>query len=588
MAQVLLRPIPRPAPGLPAGGPRIEEEWREVASAFDRGGAGVGRLDEKGRFRFVSPGFAEIFGWPVEQILGSDWLSLVVPEDRGALLATRRSMILKGKAQVALRALRQDGTAFDADLLLVRARETEPRFSGHFLFLREATRRREKTAVRKRPARDRLTNLPDREGFLDRVRAELDRETPFAVLLVNLDRFRTVHLGLGHAAGDALLRAVARRLETCGRLGDPLAHLGGDEFALLLEGVSSFEPAAAFAERIQRELRPPVLLDGQRIYPTACIGIALGPGSAARPDDLLREAASALRRAKALGSGQIGRFDEGLRASVAAQARLETDLGKALERHEFRLEYQPVVSLATGAIVGCEALLRWSHPERGPVSPSDFIPIAEETGAIEEIGAWTLREACGQARAWERDGLPRLSVAVNLSPVQIRRGGLAALVASTLAESGLPADQLRLELTEGAATDDSEETVGALRDLERMGVAVAIDDFGTGYSSLARLRRLPIAGLKIDRSFVRGSADDPQDAAIVRALLRLARQLALEVVAEGVETEEQLRFLTARRCDAIQGFLFSPPVAPEAFARLLREGRRLPARPARARRSPAA
>jgi diguanylate cyclase (GGDEF)-like protein len=578
------------APAPPGARPSAEAEWSAIAAAFDRGGGGACRIDPEGRLGFVTPGFSARLGFAPDDLLGSDWLRLVVPGHREALLAARREMILRGRAEVLLRALRKDGDAFDAEFLLVRAHEVEDRFSGHFLFLHSLPRRGRRDSASNAPAADgeRLTSLPDRAAFLERVRAGLDHGIPFAVLLLNLDRFRTVHLGLGHAAGDALLRAVARRLEACCRLGDPLAHLGGDEFAALLEGVSEFERAAAFADRIHREIRPAVLLEGHRLFPTACIGIALGPGPASRPDDLLREAASALRRAKARGAGQTASFDEGLRERVASLARLETDLGKALERGEFRLEYQPVVSLATGSILGCEALLRWLHPDRGLVPPSDFIPLAEETGAIDGIGAWALREACGQARAWDADGLPPLSVAVNVSPVQVRRGGLASLVARALAETGLPAERLRLELTESAATDDSGETVGALRDLERMGIAVAIDDFGTGYSSLARLRRLPLAGLKIDRSFVRGSASDPQDAAIVRALLRLARHLALEVVAEGVETEEQLRFLAARRCDAIQGYYFSPPLPPEAFARLLREGKRLPSHASRPRRSPAA
>ena len=429
---------------------------------------------------------------------------------------------------------------------------------------------------------DTLTGLPNRVLFLARLQHTIERvrrhpHERFAVLCLDLDHFKTFNDSLGHTLGDQLLTVIAQRLETCVLLGDTVARLGGDEFAiLLLEDVLDVAAAVAVAERIQLALAAPLQLEEQELVLSASIGIAFSADGEQSPEDVLRDADIAMYRAKSGGRARQELFDQAMHARIMARVRLEADLRRAVERQEFVLQYQPLIDLADGAIVGVEALVRWQHPTRGFVSPADFIPLAEETGLIVPLGEWTLRTACRQARAWRVDGLPPLTVSVNLSARQFRLPGLTAMIAQILQQTGLEPESLELELTESSAMEDAAATTATLQELRALGVQLALDDFGTGYSSLSYLKRFPLTTLKIDHSFIRDITSDPNDAAITKATIVMAHALGLTVLAEGVESVDQLAFLRAHGCDRAQGFFFSRPLSADAMAVELGQRARYP------------
>jgi diguanylate cyclase (GGDEF)-like protein/PAS domain S-box-containing protein len=419
---------------------------------------------------------------------------------------------------------------------------------------------------------DALTGLPNRVLLYDRVGqaiAQSQRSGRCAALLfVDLDRFKDVNDTLGHRTGDALLKVVASRLLECTRGTDTVARLGGDEFVVVLTELARPEDAAPVAQKILAALSEPYELDGHRLHVTPSIGICTYPEDGQSVEALMQNADAAMYHAKEAGRNNYQFFKPEM--NVAAQRRLllETDLRHALEREEFFLVYQPQLDLASGAILGCEALVRWTHPERGAVPPSLFIPVAEETGLIAAVGEWVLRRACTQLRAW-RDRGHRLGVSVNCSAQQFRREGLVEAVARALRDSGLPGESLELEITESAIMQQTPALLERFGQLRALGVQFAIDDFGTGYSSLGYLRRFPLRRLKIDQSFVRDIASDPNDAAVVSAVIALAHSLKLEVVAEGVESAEQLAFLRSLGCDQAQGYYFSEPLPAAQFLELL-------------------
>jgi diguanylate cyclase (GGDEF)-like protein/PAS domain S-box-containing protein len=425
---------------------------------------------------------------------------------------------------------------------------------------------------------DALTGLPNRTLFLDRLRLALARHRrrprgALAVCCLNLDRFKVVNDGLGHGMGDEVLVSLARRLEACLRPGDTVARLGGDEFAILLEEVADVGQALRVAERIHLELRAPFRVHGHELFATATLGIALAAPYHEQAEELLRDAATALHRGKRRGRARSEIFDESMHSLAAARLQTETDLWRALQRHELRLYYQPMVALDTEKVTGFEALVRWQHPRRGLLLPEEFIPLAEEMGVSAPLGAWVIKEACRAAGEWQRS-FPRelpLSVSVNLSARQFAQSDVLALAAEALAESGLAAASLRLELTESVVMEEPEAAAAKLARLKDLGIALDIDDFGTGYSSLSHLRRFPIDALKIDRSFVSRMDRDVDDHEIVRTIVTLAANLGVAAVAEGVETLEQKVRLQGLRCRYGQGFLFSRPVEGTAVAGLLRK-----------------
>ena len=417
---------------------------------------------------------------------------------------------------------------------------------------------------------DGLTGLPNRALFLDRLAVangrSRRREDLFAVLLLDLDRFKRVVDSLGHGAGDLLLKAVEQRLADHLRPGDTLARPGGDEFLVLLEGVSDYAEAARTAGELQEALARPFAIERHEVFTTASIGIAFSSTAIITPEEMLRDAETAMYRAKAQGPAGYAVFDAGMHTRAMALLRMETDLRRALERNEFDLCYQPIVSLTTGRITGFEALARWRHPDRGLVPPGEFIPVAEETGLILPLGRWVLQTACARMRDWIRqwgDGT-ELTLNVNLSGIQFAQPDLVEEIGRILKETGLEGRYLGLEITESVVMKDFETAQAMLASLRARDVRLHIDDFGTGYSSLSYLARFPIDTLKIDRSFVNRIDIEGENEEIVRAILSLAFSLGLEVVAEGVERLEQLERLRRLDCTYAQGFLFARPLESEA------------------------
>jgi diguanylate cyclase (GGDEF)-like protein/PAS domain S-box-containing protein len=434
-------------------------------------------------------------------------------------------------------------------------------------------------AIRERAVHDPLTGLPNRVLFVDRLDhalAGLERRRSLAaILFLDLDHFKLVNDSLGHQVGDELLAAAAPRIKQALRSSDTVARFGGDEFGILLEDIASERDAIETAERIAAIFARPFVLSGSEHFVTTSIGIALASGGE-RADELIRDADAAMYRAKERGRARYEVFDEGMRGRAIERLRVENDLRRALERGELRLEYQPVVSLHNFSIVGVEALLRWRHPERGEIPPSEFIPIAEENGLIEPIGRWVLEHACRQAAQWYQarpDAAP-LTMSVNLSAVQVTRRSLPDVVGSVLRSTGLDPTCLSLEITETVMVRDAEGLGEVLGALKALGVRLVLDDFGTGYSSLSYLTRLPLDVLKVDRSFVDGLGSEPRDTAVTETIIAMSRALSLDVVAEGVETTDHVRELSRLGCGLAQGFHFSRAVPAAEITRALEHGPR--------------
>lgn len=431
---------------------------------------------------------------------------------------------------------------------------------------------------------DPLTGLPNRFFFmevLDRLLGKAGRRPepearpprPFAVLFVDLDGFRTLNKSLGHLVGDEMLVATVGRLRRCLDHGDTIARVGGDEFAILRQEIRDATDATRLADAIQRELMSPFLIDGQELFTTASIGIAVSASGYRRPEEMLRDAHTAMYRAKSLGRARHEVFDKAMHALAVERLQMETDLRRAIDRHEFRVHYQPIVSFESGRLVAFEALARWFHPHRGLIHPSEFIPIAEETGLIEPLGHWVLREACQQTKDWQtrfaRDFESPLAISVNLSNRQFAQPDLIRQIRDIQRETGLNQRSLRLEITESVMMHDIPAVTMMLGNLKDLGIPLYIDDFGTGYSSLAALPTFPIDTLKIDRSFVHRMEDDRVNKEIVRTILGLAMTLGMDVVAEGVETADQCRRLRSLECSQGQGYYFSRPLDGPAAERLL-------------------
>jgi len=473
--------------------------------------------------------------------------------------------------------IRRDGFEIPIEDSVAPIHDREGKATGAVIVFRDVSTARAMAAEMTYSAEhDFLTGLPNRMLLNDRVSQAIvlapRHSNKVAVLFLDLDGFKHINDSLGHPIGDKLLQSIAKRLVDCVRTSDTVSRQGGDEFVLLLSEVHRSEDAAISALRILQAVAEAHSIDQHDLHVTASIGVSVYPDDGQDAETLIKNADTAMYQAKENGRQSYQFFKPAMNVRAVERQSIEENLRRALERQEFALHYQPKINLRTGEISGAEALLRWMHPVRGPVSPAQFIPVAEDCGLILPIGQWVLREACKQARAWADAGLPLPTMAVNISSMEFREDNFIESVFTTLSETGLDPKSLELELTESVLMKRAESAASVLKTLRSRGVQIAVDDFGTGYSSLSYLRKFPINALKIDQSFVRQITSTPDDTTIVTAVISMGRSLKLRVVAEGVETQEELTFLRARLCDEAQGYYFSRPVRPEQFAKLLKSG----------------
>jgi len=527
---------------------------------------------------YVNPAFERITQYSMADMLGRNCRFLQGKDrDQPEIEALREAVIAEREVQVILRNYRKDGSLFWNDLRIAPVRNEAGKVTHFVGILNDISENKHYQQELEHQANyDKLTGLPNRNLLSDRLdRAILNavrHRTRFAVAFIDLDGFKDINDSLGHGAGDRLLKAVAQRLVSALRATDTVARLGGDEFVLILGDQSEGKQLASELQRVLEIIAQPLTIDNSEIYVTASIGASVYPSDGQTGSALLKNADTAMYRAKDHGKNTVQCYSAEMNDEVSERLSLQVNLRRALEREEFLLHYQPQVDLRTGRMVGAEALIRWRHPELGMVSPGKFIPIAEACGLIEPIGEWVIKTACAQNKAWQDAGLPRLHVSVNLSTRQFRGKGLIEWVSRVLLETGLEAKYLELELTESVIMHNAEHVIATVRDLKNLGLQLSIDDFGTGYSSLSYLKRFPVDRLKIDQSFIRDLGTDPDDAAIARTVIALAKSLDLRVIAEGVETAEQLAFLSLHDCDEVQGYYFSRPVPAEEFVRLLEKG----------------
>ncbi|MBC7456302.1 MAG: EAL domain-containing protein [Massilia sp.] len=529
---------------------------------------------------YVNPAFERITGYSAAEVIGHNCNFLQGDDrDQSGIDEIRLALREQRAGNAVLRNYRKDGTLFWNHLFIAPVRGADGALSHFVASQYDITQAKQLEAELLHLAHhDELTGLPNRALLRDRLSQAIlaarrggDR---IWVAFVSLDRFKAINDSFGHAGGDSFLTIIAQRLHGAIRGADTAARWGSDEFAILMPEHNKGGLATAALERIMAAVNRVIPYEGQQVVLTCSIGVAAYPDDGLDVDSLLERADIASYHAKNDGRNRFRFHTADMNQKALARLRTEADLRLAIKRGEFVLHYQPQVDLESGRIIGMEALVRWQHPERGLLGPLEFIGLAEETGLIVPIGNWVLRTACLQNRQWQLEGLRPIRVAVNLSARQFVRDNVAESVAAILAEIGLASADVELELTESLVMTDVERGIGVLRALKQLGVRIAVDDFGTGYSSLAYLRRLPIDVLKIDRSFVSDIGSEDGDA-IVASVIALAHTLKLKVVAEGVETVEQLDYLRLKRCDEMQGYYFSKPLSADAFAELLRADRQI-------------
>ncbi|MFG0379602.1 EAL domain-containing protein [Pseudomonas sp. zbq_18] len=536
---------------------------------------------DSGRYIEVNEGFCRLTGYRAEEVIGRSAMELQVwarPEERARMVET---IMREGRVYH----MEMHGQHRDGSIKLVEVSVQSIELNGIPCLLLTARDISELKAaqaqVQHLAYHDSLTNLPNRALLMDRLSQQIAllkrHNLHGALLFLDLDHFKHINDSLGHPVGDAVLKMVTARLEASVRQEDTVARLGGDEFVVLISGLEGkradvTRQVRQVAEKLRRLLAEPMLLDGHRLQVTPSIGIALVPDHGDNPTDLLKRADIALYRAKDSGRNTLQIFRKSMQDAASERLRLENDLRLAMARGEFELYFQPQVDARYSQIIGCEALLRWNHPSLGPQSPGQFIQVLEESGLILEVGAWVLSESCHAAARLLRDGLvsrDSFQLCVNISPRQFRQGDFVERVERSLSQSELPANMLKLEITEGIVIQNLDDTIAKMHRLKKLGLSFAMDDFGTGYSSLTYLKRLPVDVLKIDQSFVRDATHDPNDAEIIRAIVAMARSLNLQMIAEGVEQPEQLDFLQQQGCHQYQGYLFSKPVPLLEFHDLL-------------------
>ena len=559
----------------------LRESEERFRSAFDYAAIGMALVSEEGRWLQVNRSLCQLVGYSEEELLTADIQALTHREDLGDLLV-QQSRLMKGHVagyQTEKRYIHKSGHEVWTLLSVSPVRDPETQSLRAIFQIQDITDCKRAEAQLVHDAfHDGLTGLPNRALFIDHLRLAVARsgrkECPlFSVLFLDLDRFKVVNDSLGHLVGDKLLMAMAQRLESCLRPGDTIARLGGDEFTILLEDLKTNNEAIHVAERIQRELSKPFELDGRPISTSASIGIAPSTIGYEQPEDILRDADTAMYYAKSGGGSCHQVFEKSMHTRAVKLLQMQSDLRHAIENDELFVEYQPIVSLETFRITGFEALARWKHKEHGFINPGQFIPVAEETGLIIPLGEWILRQACAKTREWQEQypmDAP-LTISVNLSGKQFAQPDLIEQIEKTLQETNLAPTALKLEITESAMVENEEAASAMLRRLRMVGVGLSIDDFGTGYSSLSSLHRFPISTLKIDASFVRRMSGQNENTEIVRTIMSLAENLGMDVTAEGVETLEQVTKLRTFGCKKGQGFFFSRPVSATNAEALLRD-----------------
>ncbi len=557
----------------------LRETERRYRSIFENATEGIFQTSPDGGYLAANPALARIYGYATPAELIADLSDIrqqlyVDPERRREFERLMREYGYARNFESPV--YRRDGAVIWISENARAVRDAFGRVQFYEGTVVEITeRKRYQEELEYQAGHDSLTGLPNRALLVDRLAQTLHaarrEQRVVAVVFVDLDHFKLINDSLGHHVGDRLLLDMSVRLRACLRGEDTVARHGGDEFVLILADQPDEAGITVILRRLLESISQPWAAEHGEYSISCSIGVSLFPRDGESAEKLLKCADAAMYKAKDIGRNTFHFFTPELDAAVSDRLQVANHLRRALERGEFVLHYQPRIDIATGAIVGAEALIRWNRPEMGMTPPGKFIPVAEETGLIVPIGAWALREACAQNQIWQASGLPPIVISVNLSPIQFRRAGLVRQVADTLAETGLAGRWLELELTESFIMQDAERINTAMGELKALGVEIAVDDFGTGYSSLSYLKRFPVDRLKIDKSFVQDVTQDPDDAAIARAIINLGHSLNLRVVAEGVETPEQMDFMRLHGCDEIQGYLFSRPLDAAAFEALLRD-----------------
>ena len=555
----------------------LRESEERFRGLFEEAPVAYHEIDCEGIVLRVNRAECTLLGYEAEEILGKyTWDFIALEEREPARQAFRRKIGGEQPLEIVHRTdIRRDGAPLTVEIHQSLIRDAKGAVTGMRTARVDITEReRAEEQLVRNAFSDALTGLANRALLRDRLDRALKRQIRhpdylFAVLFLDLDRFKLVNDSLGHTIGDELLRAVARRLEKCLRSQDTVARLGGDEFTMFLEDIRDETDATRVAERAHKDLRAPFQVAGHEVFTTSSIGIALSSTGYTQPEDLLRDADTAMYRAKSLGKACYSMFDTAMHERAVALLQLDHDLRRALERKEFRIHYQPIVRLENAEVTGLEALLRWEHPARGFVSPAEFIPLAEETRLIIPIGRWALEETCRQVRAWQLQFGTYLPVNVNLSGKQLSQPDLVCQITQILEQFFLDGRSLKLEITESVIMENIESVITMLQQLKALGIQSSMDDFGTGYSSFSYLHRLPIDVLKIDRSFVSGTRTGVENPEVVRTIITLARDLGIDAVAEGVETAEQLAQLRELGCRYGQGYLFSKPLDSEAAGKFI-------------------